>query len=239
MTEPQGVTTTPFKKKDMELLESPTVGKLVTALIAAELEFDSVAKDEVNPHFNSKFSSLKSIHKATKQQLLRNGVLTIGQTGWDTESGKNWVFIRLIHTSGEWLGGRWLMTPTKKDPQGEGSALTYARRQIQGALLDIAAEMDDDGNAASTPAARPAARQQAAQPAEPAKAPSGRKWLAEAEAICKKKDKPEARRAQLLALMEECRDGFGELTAELLGKFVSLGNGLKAEIEAAAASSAA
>ena len=42
----------------------------------------------------------------------------------------------------------YFMTPAKQDPQGDGSALTYARRYAIMTYLGIAAE-DDDGNIAT------------------------------------------------------------------------------------------
>ena len=58
-----------------------------------------------------------------------------------------------------------MLKPTKADPQGMGSAVTYARRYSYMAIIGLAAE-DDDGNAASRQGAkapqaieRPAARQ--------------------------------------------------------------------------------
>jgi hypothetical protein len=41
--------------------------------------------------------------------------------------------------------------PAKSDPQGIGSCITYLRRYGAGAITGVAAEVDDDGNAASTP----------------------------------------------------------------------------------------
>jgi hypothetical protein len=55
----------------------------------------------------------------------------------------------LIHESGETLSSGKLHVPAaKQDPQGYGSALTYARRYSLMAACGIAPE-DDDGNAAS------------------------------------------------------------------------------------------
>jgi hypothetical protein len=68
---------------------------------------------------------------------------------------------RLIHESGEWLGSRYPVHPVKADPQGEGSALTYARRYALMALVGIAPE-DDDGNAANAAANKPVSAEQAA-----------------------------------------------------------------------------
>lgn len=54
----------------------------------------------------------------------------------------------IMHTSGEWISGELAMNPVKADPQGIGSAVTYARRYGLSAFVGIAPE-DDDGNAAS------------------------------------------------------------------------------------------
>ena len=54
-----------------------------------------------------------------------------------------------VHESGEMLSAGTLTVPaSKQDPQGYGSALTYARRYSLMAACGIAPE-DDDGNAAS------------------------------------------------------------------------------------------
>jgi hypothetical protein len=54
----------------------------------------------------------------------------------------------LMHSSGEWISGELEMTPVKSDPQGIGSAITYARRYTLASIAGIATE-DDDGNAAA------------------------------------------------------------------------------------------
>jgi len=53
-----------------------------------------------------------------------------------------------MHQSGEWISGELEMTPVKSDPQGIGSAITYARRYTLASIAGVATE-DDDGNAAS------------------------------------------------------------------------------------------
>ena len=47
------------------------------------------------------------------------------------------------------LTSEYLLNPIKNDPQGFGSALTYARRYSLSALVGIVTEEDDDGVAAS------------------------------------------------------------------------------------------
>lgn len=53
----------------------------------------------------------------------------------------------LLHGSGEWVASEYPITSYAR-PQEQGSAITYARRYAVTALLGIAAEDDDDGQAA-------------------------------------------------------------------------------------------
>jgi hypothetical protein len=68
----------------------------------------------------------------------------------------------LMHSSGEWMSAHAKLIIRDQTPQGHGSAITYLRRYALSAVLGIATEDDDDGNAAS--ATKPAA----AKPATPA-----------------------------------------------------------------------
>jgi hypothetical protein len=54
----------------------------------------------------------------------------------------------LSHTSGEWIETTIKLRPVRNDPQGVGSALTYARRNALQSIAGVAAEDDDDGNVA-------------------------------------------------------------------------------------------
>jgi hypothetical protein len=59
------------------------------------------------------------------------------------------VISTLAHAeSGEWIKGVLTIKPVKADPQGIGSALTYARRYALCAMVGIAPDDDDDGEAA-------------------------------------------------------------------------------------------
>jgi hypothetical protein len=57
----------------------------------------------------------------------------------------------LYHTSGEWISGTQLVNPVKNDPQGLGSAITYARRYSLSAILGLVSDDDDDANTATKP----------------------------------------------------------------------------------------
>jgi hypothetical protein len=56
-----------------------------------------------------------------------------------------------MHVSGEWISATYEMKPTKDDPQGAGSVITYQRRYALGAALGLNIDEDDDGNKACIP----------------------------------------------------------------------------------------
>lgn len=131
----------------MTTLTSDTLTNIVPALIAAQKSFKPAIKDSTNPAFRSKYVSLDAVLEAVSEALLNAGIALVQATDRD-DDGTTLLVTRLIHTSGEWIGSRYPVRPVKQDPQGEGSALTYARRYALMALVGIAPE-DDDGNAAS------------------------------------------------------------------------------------------
>jgi len=142
----------------MSELQSDSIAKIMPALIKAKRAFKPALKDATNPAFRSKYSTLDSVIDAVDGALLSNGIANVQQTYVD---GENTILLsRFIHESGEWIGSRYRVKPVQATPQGEGSALTYARRYALLALAGIAPE-DDDGQAASVvqqqrPAPRPA-----------------------------------------------------------------------------------
>jgi hypothetical protein len=71
--------------------------------------------------------------------------------------GFQFMITRFVHTSGQWIeDDGYLLNPTKNDPQGMGSAVTYGRRYTISAFSGLISEDDDDGNAASAPRPQPA-----------------------------------------------------------------------------------
>ena len=123
--------------------------KIAPAFIKAKKEFGPALKDRTNPAFKSKYADLGACLDAVDDALLNNGIALIQETFMD-DSGVT-VETVFIHESGELLRGGKLHVPaSKQDPQGYGSALSYARRYSLMAACGIAPE-DDDGNAASQP----------------------------------------------------------------------------------------
>jgi len=120
---------------------------IAAALVKAQKEFGPALKTATNPHFRSKYASLDACVEAVIDALNNNGIFLMQYTH-PCEDGVI-VETMFIHESGEHMsGGRLHVPASKQDPQGYGSALTYARRYSLQAACGIAPE-DDDGNAAS------------------------------------------------------------------------------------------
>lgn len=124
-----------------------TFNKVAAALVKAQKEFGPALKSSTNPHFRSRYADLSACVEAVIDALNNNGIaLTQRVSPCDDGVIVETVF---IHESGEIINCGQLHVPAaKQDPQGYGSALTYARRYSLMAACGIAPE-DDDGNSAS------------------------------------------------------------------------------------------
>lgn len=124
-----------------------TATSLATAYVAAFAEIEGAVKDAKNPHFKSKYADLPAVIAAIKPALVKHG-LAFTQPCQPSEDGVT-VQTVLHHASGETLDLGSLFVPAnKRDAQGFGSALTYARRYALVSAFGVPTE-DDDGNAAS------------------------------------------------------------------------------------------
>lgn len=127
--------------------------KLISAaLVNAQKQFAPALKTNTNPHFKSKYVGLDGCVEAVIDALNDNGIYLMQKNHPnDTGIAVETIF---IHESGETISGGVLTVPAdKQNPQGYGSALTYARRYSLMAACGIAPE-DDDGQAASKPVAK-------------------------------------------------------------------------------------
>lgn len=126
---------------------------IATALVKAQKAFGPALKTSTNPHFKSRYADLSACVEAVIDALNANGIALV-QRNIECDSGVT-VETVFVHESGEMLSSGPLHVPAaKSDPQGYGSALTYARRYSLMAACGIAPE-DDDGNAASGPKQKP------------------------------------------------------------------------------------
>lgn len=151
---------------------SESISAVAAALVAAQGELEHASKNAANPHFRSKYADLTEVIDTIRPVFNKHG-LAVLQRPVPSEGGPT-VQTVIVHKSGEWIADAGLFLPAQKsDPQGFGSALTYARRYGLAALVGLAQD-DDDANAASFP---PTPRG-AAQPStgKPATSTGGDRW---------------------------------------------------------------
>lgn len=160
-------------------MESSTeLKELFVALVNFQREVGLVGFDSDNEHFSSRYASLAAMREAVRKPLADNGLALIqGVTG---EGSTVSVTTMLAHVSGQWIRSTLSMTPVKATPHGVGGAITYSRRYGMASLLGLVGDEDDDGNAASMPAAAPVA----VRPVKAAK-PGGGGEAEKLEALCK------------------------------------------------------
>lgn len=122
--------------------------------MAAQKAITFASKDATNPHFKNKYADLPAVVDAVKPALNDSDIAFI-QSASPSDDGKLHLTTRLIHTSGEWIEDTLVMPLPKQDPQGYGSAMTYARRYALAAITGLYQD-DDDGNEGSGVPDRPA-----------------------------------------------------------------------------------
>lgn len=138
---------------------SEQINELAAALAKAQAEMKNAKLNKVNPHFKSRYADLAEIRDTVTPALAKNGIAVTH--GMDAAEGNGLVVVtRLIHASGQWIESRFPIAYDK--PQTMGSAITYGRRYNLSAIANIAADDDDDANAANDkPAPAPHAKPEA------------------------------------------------------------------------------
>lgn len=127
--------------------ESATVAKLAMALSAAQAAMKPPVKDSTNPHLKNKYADMASVIEASRDPLSKNH-LAVTQVLHHKGGTGALLITKLIHESGEWIASEYPLVLTQNHQQN-GSAITYARRYSLMAILGVAPDDDDDGNAAS------------------------------------------------------------------------------------------
>jgi len=132
---------------------SEQINELMTALSKAQGQMSGAIKDSSNPFFKSKYADLNSIWNAYREALSANSLAVVQTMGID-ESGQ-YIKTILGHSSGQWMASV-LPISIQSNKEGRvnelqllGSAITYLRRYALAALVGVAPDEDDDGNAAA------------------------------------------------------------------------------------------
>lgn len=125
---------------------STEIKSIAAAMVSLQSAVDDAAKNKTNPAYKSKYADLSAILDAIRPAM-KEAKLAVIQSP-SAENGVVSITTRIIHVSGEWIESTLALTPSRSDPQGVGSAITYGRRYSLAALMGITQD-DDDGNAAS------------------------------------------------------------------------------------------
>jgi len=151
--------------------QSDKVDKLLDALYKARGSFKELERNGQNWYFKNKstnkphmFSTLDDIFNACKDALRAERIDVFYATSF--EDGHQLLMTRLIHIdSGQWIESVTAIGDTKSNPQEIGSGITYMRRYHIQAMLNLEADIEDDGNIATgrTENRQPASK---AQPAK-------------------------------------------------------------------------
>jgi hypothetical protein len=120
-------------------------------IAAAKLNFLDIKKSSTNPHFKSKFADLAEIARCVDSALANEGVLVMGCCQPSNDPDSVVIGVRFVNIANPEDKTEQYLTAKVDAPQKMGSAITYYRRYIKCLMLDIVAEDDDDGNAASDP----------------------------------------------------------------------------------------
>jgi hypothetical protein len=104
--------------------KSETIKNIAGALNKAQAEMSGAKKSANNPFFRSSYANLEEVINCVKEPFANNG-LSFVQFPISGE-GLAGVETIIMHESGEFISGEFLLKCSKNDPQGMGSAITYA-----------------------------------------------------------------------------------------------------------------
>ena len=125
---------------------------LHAALIAARASIPAIPKTATNPHFGNRYAVLGDILAAVLPPLHANGLSLFASV--NVEGAAPALIVQIVHAaSGEYVASCVPLIGAT-DMQRLGGGMTYAMRYALGGLLALELDDDDDGNAASRPAAQ-------------------------------------------------------------------------------------
>src|ERR1700731_900808 len=121
---------------------SESINEIAAALAKAQGVIENPAKTRDNPHYRSKYADLATGLNCIRPALSANGIALVQAT--DITRDGVILHVRLIHTSGQYLGLIYPVCGWPVDHQKLAGAMTYARRQSAFALVGVCGEDEDD-----------------------------------------------------------------------------------------------
>lgn len=139
--------------------KSADISEIAKALLAFQATATGVVKDSKNPHFKNRYASLEAVVEEARPALQTVGISWMQAPG-KISGGNIGMTTLLMHAaSGQWISSEMDIPLGKQDPQGAGSAITYAQRYALMASLGLPPLDDDaegafDRNSSSAPSGR-------------------------------------------------------------------------------------
>jgi len=119
---------------------------LNSALVDAIGQIPAIKATGINAHLKNAYLTLGDIIAGVRPTLSKHG-LAISQRPVVTSAGAGCI-TTILHKDGGSFETSLLLPVAQSTPQAIGSAITYARRYTLTGLLGIAADIDDDAEAA-------------------------------------------------------------------------------------------
>ena len=133
-----------FQEANMQEYQSENITDLAKALLNVQRTVQPVTKDAENPFTKSWYASLNSVMDACRDALIENGIWLCQYPVPVEQPNAIGLVTKLTHAeSGQWQSSLAVVPLPKADPQGMGSAITYARRNAPTAMLGMVTEDDD------------------------------------------------------------------------------------------------
>lgn len=134
--------------------QSEQINSLVEALAKAQGQIQNPQKNKVvnvrtkaGGSYEFSYADLTAIIDAIKKPLADNG-LAYTQVLTQPDGARYKLVTKLMHSSGQWISSETPLFVEEQGSQAFGSALTFMKRYALAALLGVAADSDDDANAA-------------------------------------------------------------------------------------------
>ena len=135
--------------------KSDTIGSLAGALAKTQSVIPSIKRTETVDYVMKSgqrkkysYAPLSGIIDAIRKPLSDNA-LAVAQFVTCNEGDRVSVETLLMHGSGEWLSDSFAIVGAPQDAQAMGALITYARRYGLSAMLNLAADEDDDAGSAT------------------------------------------------------------------------------------------
>jgi hypothetical protein len=138
----------------MTIETSASIENLAAALGKFQAETHGVVRDAANPFLKNRYATLEAVIETARPALAKSGLAFLQAPAGSMGSGVVGLETMLLHgASGEWLRFMTTVPLQKSDPQGVGSAITYACRYALMAMLGLP-PLDDDAET-TKPASKP------------------------------------------------------------------------------------